>query len=252
MGLGFSHANIGDYTGKLTNAVGASGGSVKGLEAPTRLREDCDAHRIVGCDGGWDNMLRLALAFDTRDFEPDPNSGVFADVAADFGTGALGSKYDYVRAMAAVRGYYSPIPKLADLVLAGRGVYEVASRGEPFFSMDIFPFTEDPRSGLGGARTLRGFKGDRFVGPVMVLANAEVRWTFWQTRFLDQRFAFMGVPFLDMGRAFDAVRRTSFAGWNRSQGFGFRIAWNLATIIMVDYGVSSEDTGLYINFAHIF
>jgi hypothetical protein len=251
-GFQFSDARIEDYTGKLTDAKDASGADVKAPEAPTRLRLDCDAHRIVGCPGGWDNTLRVGLAFDSRDFEPDPNNGIFADVEADFGTRYLGSEYDYVRLMMAARGYYSPIPKLADLVLAARGVYEVQSQGAPFFSMDIFPFTEDPRAGMGGLRTLRGFKQDRFVGHVMAMSNFEIRWTFAQTKILGQRFAFIGVPFLDMGRVFDTMRDTSFQHWNRAQGAGLRIAWNLATIIMVDYGVSEEDSGLYINFTHIF
>jgi hypothetical protein len=30
------------------------------------------------------------------------------------------------------------------------------------------------------------------------------------------------------------------------------VAWNEATIIMVDYGFSSEGSGLYVNFNHIF
>jgi hypothetical protein len=251
-GFQFSYARIQDYTGTMTDAKDASGADVKAPEAPTRLRLDCDGHRIVGCGGGWDNTLRVGLAFDTRDFEPDPNQGVFVDTEADFGTKALGSEYEYVRFMMAARGYYSPIPRIADLVLAARGVYEVQSQNAPFFSMDIFPFTEDPRTGMGGVRTLRGFEQDRFVGHVMAMSNFEIRWTFAQTRLLGQRFAFIGVPFLDMGRVFDSIRDTSFQHWNRAQGAGLRIAWNLATIIMVDYGVSEEDSGLYINFTHIF
>jgi hypothetical protein len=31
-----------------------------------------------------------------------------------------------------------------------------------------------------------------------------------------------------------------------------RVAWNQATILVFDYGVSSEDAGLYIDFRHIF
>jgi hemolysin activation/secretion protein len=114
------------------------------------------------------------------------------------------------------------------------------------------PFTEDPRTGMGGVRTLRGYKSERFVGPVMALTNLELRWTFAHTRVLGQRFGFMLVPFLDMGRTFDQIRRTSLKDWNRAQGMGLRVAWNQATIIMMDYGFSREDSGLYINFAHIF
>jgi hypothetical protein len=86
----------------------------------------------------------------------------------------------------------------------------------------------------------------------MALTNYEIRWTFAKTKLLGQRFAFIAVPFVDMGRVFDSVRRTSLARWERSQGLALRVAWNLATIISIDYGVSNEDSGLYINFAHIF
>lgn len=243
-GLNVSNGTMRDYTGKRLGD-----GSV---EAATRFHEDCAASLIVGCRGGWDNAVRVALALDTRDFEPDPNKGIFADLAADFGTPALGSEFDYTRVMLAVRGYYSPIPRYADLVLAVRGVYEVQSQGAPFFSMDTFPFTEDPRTGLGGGRTLRGFKQDRFVGHVMAMTNYEIRWTFAETKLWRQRFAFEVVPFVDFGRSFDAVRKTTLAGWKRDEGGGLRIAWNQSTIVMVDYAVSDEDTGLYVNFGHSF
>jgi hypothetical protein len=243
-GLTLTHGNFYDYTGKkLDNGA---------VEAKTRFREDCDTHAIVGCNGGWDNSLRVGLVFDTRDFEPDPNKGIYADLAADFGTKGLGSEYDYSRTMLAVRGYYSPIAKWADVVLAARGVYEVQSQGTPFFSMDTFPFTEDPRNGMGGLRSLRGYKQDRFVGHVMAMSNFEIRYTFAETVILKQRFGFGVVPFLDFGRVFNSMRETSLNHWTRSEGGGLRIIWNLATVIMVDYGISEEDTGLYINFGHIF
>ena len=52
---------------------------------------------IVGCGGGRDNGLRLGISYDTRDFEPDPNRGVFLDAASTSARVALGSQYDYVR-----------------------------------------------------------------------------------------------------------------------------------------------------------
>jgi outer membrane protein assembly factor BamA len=250
-GLGFSNTVIHQYTGTTTDADGATG-TVQAPEAPTRLTLDCAAGRIVGCAGGWDNVLRLGLSLDTRDFEPDPNSGVYAELSTEYGLRGLGSDYAYARVMGSVRGFYSPIPKLADLVLAGRGVYEVQTRGTPFFSMSNLPFIEDNHAGLGGFRTLRGFRDSRFVGPVIALTNYEVRWTFLRFRALDQTFGLIAVPFLDIGRVFDNVATTSFKDWKRTQGGGFRIAWNEATIIMADYGFSDEDAGLYVNFNHIF
>jgi outer membrane protein assembly factor BamA len=250
-GLGISYAGIDDYSGEQVDAVGDEG-DTDATMATTRLRADCDAGRLVGCDGGRANLLRFGVSYDTRDFEPDPNRGVFVDVAVDLGTVALGSEYDYARALAAARGFVSPIPGLADLVLAGRVLYQVQSSGTPFFDMTTLPFTEDPRTGLGGHRTLRGFRQDRHVGPVMAAASGEVRWTVGHARLWKQTFGLILSPFVDVGRPFDSVGDFTLERWRAGFGGAVRVSWNQATIVTVDYGVSAEDSGLYINFGHMF
>lgn len=250
-GFGFSYAIIEDYTGEQVMAIDDSGDEVEATMGPTRLSEQCDLG-LVGCEGGWDNGLRFGLSFDTRDFEPDPNSGVFADVALDLSSSVLGSDYDYARLLTSARVFVSPLPSVTDLVLALRGTFQMQSRGTPFFSLPFLPYTEDFRTGLGGHRTLRGFQQDRFVGHVVSLLNLEARWTFYRFAVLEQKFGLMLVPFMDVGRVFPSVADFSFSDWRRGQGAGFRASWNLATIISVDYAFSSEDSGLYINFNHQF
>jgi hypothetical protein len=252
VGTNITHMDLHDYTGDPTNATDANGHTVQALEAETLLAHDCAAGIVVGCKGGFDNVLRLGISLDTRDFEPDPNDGVYAELSSEFGTRLLGSQYEYMRLMLSVRGFYSPIPKLADLVIAARGLYEIQTKGTPFFSQTLMPFIDDNHAGLGGLRSLRGYFQNRFVGPVFTLANLELRWTFVKFRALQQGFALEAVPFLDMGRVFDYVGQTTFADWKRSEGLGLRIAWNEATIIMIDYGRSEEDDGLYLNFNHIY
>jgi len=66
-GFQFSHINVGDYTGELVNGA---------VMQPTRLYTDNQAGNVLGFDGGWDNALKVGLTFDTRDFEPDPASGI--------------------------------------------------------------------------------------------------------------------------------------------------------------------------------
>jgi outer membrane protein assembly factor BamA len=155
-----------------------------------------------------------------------------------------------------VRAYASPAPRWADLVLAGRALVAMQTAGAPFFSMDTLPFTDDPRTGLGGQRTMRGFRQNRFVGRVMALANGEVRWTFARTTLWKQRLGFIAAPFLDVGRAFDApgddAGDPGAGRWRASYGGALRISWNLATLVTADYGMSDEDAGLYINFGHMF
>nr|HEX4314300.1 DUF5982 domain-containing protein [Kofleriaceae bacterium] len=250
-GFGLSYADIHDYTGTSVDAIDPTGRDTTAPEAPTRLSLDCAAPAtIVGCGGGRDNFLRFGLSYDTRDYEPDPNTGVFVDAALDLGTVLLASQYDYARFLVSARGYWSPFPE--DLVFAARATFEAQSSGTPFFSMDTFPFTEDPRAGLGGHRTLRGYRQDRFVGPVMTLLNGEVRWTWGHTTIAGQKFGFFVVPFVDLGRPYDHVSELTYKDWRPSYGGAFRISWNLATIITIDYGVSPEDSGLYVNFNHIF
>jgi outer membrane protein assembly factor BamA len=242
-GVGFSYARIKDYTGtRIDDAV----------EATTRLRTDCDREVLVGCHGGRDNVFRLGLAYDTRDFEPDPNSGVYADVSVEIGSVALGSEFNYVRGLFAVRGFYSPFPDRADLVLAGRVLTQIQSSGTPFYGMDVLPFTEDPRTGLGGHRTIRGYRQSRYVDHVMSAASAEIRWTFARTTIWRQKLAFILVPFVDAGHAFDGLGDIGVHDWRPSFGGAFRFSWNLATLGTFEYGKSPEGSGIYVNFGHMF
>ena len=57
---------------------------------------------------------------------------------------------------------------------------------------------------------------------------------------------------MGVGRAFDSIEKVNYRNWNLSYGGGFRIAWNQATVIMLDYGLSAEDGNFYLNFSHIF
>jgi len=57
-GVGFSYAKIRDYSGQQVDAVDGSGGSTTATEAQTRLKTDCMAGLLVGCDGGRDDFLR--------------------------------------------------------------------------------------------------------------------------------------------------------------------------------------------------
>lgn len=247
-GFQVAHFTIRDYTGK--EVLGAD--NKKGIQQDTLLKNDCDAGIIEGCKGGWLNTVKLGIALDTRDFEPDPNNGIFWDAVVEAAGRGTGSEYTFIRYTTAPRIYYSPIPQIADLVLAARGVLSHTEGDHPFFAINTMSFTSGNQSGLGGLRTLRGYKQDRFVGPTMAVANFEIRWTFFDFSVAGQHFAFILAPFYDVGRPFDNLKQITAQNWRQTTGAGLRIAWNQATIIMVDYGVSQEDTGLYINFNHIF
>ena len=225
--------------------------AISTLDGETKLKADCAAHAVVGCTGGWDNLLKAGLALDTRDFEPDPTRGWFIDATGEAGIHQSPSPVEsggYVRFTVAARAYWSPIPKLTNLVLAMRLLYSMQTGQVPFYAADTLALTEADQYGLGGERTLRGYRQDRFIGPIMAVGNAELRWTFVHFKLLKQRFSVQIAPLLDVGRVFDGWGRLQLNDWKISGGAGLRVAWNRSTVIMLDFGASSEDTGIFVDF----
>jgi len=253
VGFTAQYAAVHQWSGRSVSADDAAGAEVTARQATTRLDEDCARHLVRGCDGGFNNSLKLGVALDTRDFEPDPNSGVFVDFTTELAGRPLGSDFDWVRATVSPRFYYSPFPKLADVVIAGRVVASVQTEDVPIFEMPNLSFTDRNLVGLGGLRTIRGFKQSRFVGRAVTLANLEVRYTFVEFNLTKrQHFGLMIAPFFDIGRVFDTIDDFELKRFRNGQGAGLRIAWNQATIIVVDVGVSREGTSIYVNFNHPF
>jgi hypothetical protein len=252
-GLVASYVRVRDYSGTQTRGIEpATGQTVEATMGITRLATDCAAGRLAGCRGGIHDVLKLGVAFDTRDYEPDPNDGAFVDLTAEISSRALGSDFDYVRVTFAPRAFVSPAPSLTDAVLAARLVYSAQTAGTPFFAMNTLGFTDTDRYGLGGLWTLRGYKQDRFVGSVAAMVNVELRCTLFGFSAASQRFDVAAAPFFDTGRVFDRVPDFSTAGWRSGGGLGVHVAWNKATIVVIEYGVSSEDSGLYMDFGQQF
>jgi hypothetical protein len=225
----------------------------KGITDQTYTMFDYNRADLNGSFGGWTNYLRLGVSYDTRDFEPDPNSGWYIDNCLEYSTIALGSQYEYAKDTVQVNKYITIVDSL---VLTGRIAYTTATTDIPFYEANYFAFSQNRRNGLGGNRTLRGYKKDRFVGRTMTLITIEPRWQFWEISGYGQRFGFQLNAFFDAGNVYDngwePISAPRFATFKYSYGAGFAIAWNLSTIIRVHYAMSPEDTGFDVNFEHNF
>ena len=252
VGLRLRYTDIHDVTGDRVDAEDATGHSVRATQQPTRMHTDCLAGEISGCHGGFENLLTLGLSVDTLDFEPDPYSGLLAQVVAEFSGKALGSDFEYERVTSSITGYRAVFPNLARLVLAGRFLYSAQFGTVPFFSLPTLALNTGDRSGLGGFHTMRGFVDQRFVGDSAVVANAELRWSLYDGGYLfGQHLRPMLAPFVDAGRVFDA-RQLYFFGWRADGGIGFRLIWNLATTVSFDFGFSNEGQTFFMNLGYAF
>ncbi|MDH5720026.1 MAG: outer membrane protein assembly factor [Spirochaetia bacterium] len=247
-GIKVSHVKITDYSGTDVDAYDAEGNEIKSIMGDTQLKKDCDAGIIIGCNGGWNNTIKLGISYDTRDFEPDPNNGVYIDTVIEKSI----NDYNFTRHTSAARIYYSPFNKALDLVIAARASLVMNYGNTPFYEMNKFNFTSGDKKGLGGYATFRGYTQDRFIGKIQTLINLETRWTMFDFDIWGQNYALILVPFFDTGRVYDNIKSMTFQKWKYGGGMGFRLAWNQALVSFFDIGWSKEGVSYSMNLDHIF
>ncbi len=228
------------------------------VQGKTKVSEDLEKGKIIGANGGYVNMARVGLVYDSRDYEPDPSKGIFAEITHERSHRAIGSNYEFNRTYASVRYFKQILPSVfKKLVFASRIAFVHNSGTLPFFEYRNIWGTEGNLGGLGGRTTLRGFIQDRFVGPEMGFANIEFRWRFLEI----PGFTFNLSPLFDVGRVWNdlrSVKANAWDGYKYSAGVGLRIIWNQSTVIYFEWARSRETGGIgnqnnfYLNFGHIF
>lgn len=244
VGFQVAHVWVSDYSGQVSGNV---------VQQSTHLQDDCNSGRAIGCKGGYDVYVKLGMTFDTRDFEPDPRKGVILSTISEFSPKFLGSSFNYGRWTTAIMGFGDILRyKTQQLVITGRFTYSWQFGSVPFYSMNMIAMEDQDRPSLGGIETLRGYALNRFIGPVTLLTNTELRYTFFQFNVFKQNIKLMAVPFLDFGRVFDSNTQISFRDWKLGGGAGLHLAWNLSTVVSFDYAFSPEDQAFYMDIGHQF
>lgn len=253
-GFKFARNIIHFFDGKIFPARETLYNDIPTKNDKTKVTEDYESKEIKGIGGGYTNTIRFAFVYDTRDLEPDPYKGNFFELTHERAIKSIGSDFQFNKTFFQYRLYYPIFPKYIQRMLIAYRFGIVSTRGKdiPFYEYRNFYGTEGEMGGLGGMRTLRGFRQDRFVAPAMGFYNLELRYKFYELHFKQENFLFYIVPFVDSGRVWNDMSRINLQGYMYSYGIGLRIAWNQATVMMADYAVSKEDKQLYVNFNHIF
>lgn len=216
------------------------------------LRRDFANGKIYGLDGGWISILQSAFIYDTRDFEPDPSKGTYFEVANEFSSPLIGSNYTFNKVFTQIRNYYQ-LPFGKRTVLASRfGVGTILGEQAPFFEFQDQWSPDGSINALGGRQSLRGFRSNRFLARSVAFGNLECRIRLTDFNLVNQHFAIGLAPFLDLGTVRDEINKLDFNNIKVSTGAGIRIAWNLSTILSLDYGISSEDQLLYFGIGQAF
>ena len=242
--------------GKLRALVGyeAAQVNIKTFAGKSLIRNDVVSEHILGVGNNFVTMAQLGLIYDSRDLEPDPSQGVFAELTNELSTTALGSAFNFNKTFIHSNWYINLLknkPKRMVLALRTAGGYTAGDA--PFYEYQDQWSSEGSIEGLGGAHTLRGYKQARFLGRVMNFNNIEFRYRFAQTKLFNQHLAFGAVPFVDAGAVwndFNTIKGLS--NYRISEGLGFRIVWNVNTVLRFDYAISKEDHQFFFNLANMF
>jgi hypothetical protein len=254
-GFEVAYDDVSTYEGRDASATDpATGNKVTVPNGTTRLSQDAAAGKVIGMGHGFVNILQVAAVYDTRDFEPDPTHGIFAELTNEFSAPPIGSRFTFDKVFGQFKGYQKFFGYGAQrLVAAGRLGAGCTLGGAPFFEYQDEWSTEDNSvEALGGAHTLRGYKQGRFVARYMAFANAELRYRFARFSILSQELGLVIVPFVDTGGAWDRPTNLTFRNLRISEGAGLRVSWNQSTIVSFDYGVSEEDHQLFVALGHAF
>lgn len=256
------------YQGRLVSDMPSLNGSrVTAVQRPTLVdiqKEDgtWDRFNLTGFTNSdsyqFTSMLAGALIYDTRDFEPDPSNGLFLQYSHEYSAPWLGSNFNFHKFM--VQGQ---LLKTLGYWKEGKGRITFAGLvafghvfGPQINFIEMWDLSSQAEAGgilaLGGSRSIRGFRETRFVAPTVGLINLELRTRLVSFHFLKQHFSAGIVPFMDVGKVWDAPRNIDLKNWRGAPGLGTRITWNQSTILRLDYGRSLEGGQLFFGFGHIF
>lgn len=99
---------------------------------------------------------------------------------------------------------------------------------------------------------MRGYRANRFLARSLVFTNVELRVRLADLKVGRQNFGLGVAPFFDAGTVRDRWQDLDFSNIKTSYGAGARVAWNLSTILFLDYGLSKEDRLFYFGVGQIF
>lgn len=220
----------------------------------SRIREDALNKGVPGFGRSLVTFLQVGVVYDTRDFEPDPNRGIFAEVTDEYGSHLLGSDYNMNKLFAQVKFYKKLFPNTFKKVIwANRVGMGYTFGNSPFFEYQDEWSSEGSIEGLGGANTLRGYKQSRFLDRGVYFINSEFRIRLFEQVIAKQNVGFALVPFIDAGSVYNRLNELTAKGSMRySYGMGARIIWNQSTILRFDLAHSKEDQQFFFTFDHAF
>ncbi|MFB9935280.1 BamA/TamA family outer membrane protein [Photobacterium aphoticum] len=168
--------------------------------------------------------LITALEYDSRDFEPNPQSGSLLSLEWITYRPQLGSDFDFDRWTVNARHYWRVSPQT---ILAVEGYGQAVDGDIPWYGY----------SEMGNAQRMRGYYEGQYRDRAQLSTQLEVRHSFTPRHGM---VAWMGAG--NVAPAVDALLEET---WLPTVGVGYRFAFKARINVRVDLGVGKDSTGFY-------
>ena len=217
-------------------------------------------------DGGNHTLLKAGLVFDTRDNEPNPQTGIWTEAMLVAAPSFMSNTpYSFGRAALIHRQYFTIFKE--KLSFAYRLDLQAKVFGDiPFYMLPVLYNSKEVGTGLGGSKNLRGVLRNRVVGDGMFYSNWELRWKVFKTVIFNQNFYLGANAFADAGMVIDKYEPFNSAvtlpttgtkeSLHGTYGAGIRLVLNQNFIIALDYGFALNKadgtSGMYIGLNYLF
>lgn len=203
---------------------------------------------------GLVSVLQLGLMLDDRDNEPAPTRGYWVEASVRGASRFWGSDWSYVGVNTTLRGY---LPLGSErLVLADRLVFDLRAGDAPILELAT-PGGFQRYTGYGSLNAGRGIRQRRYIGRVLAMEQAELRWLALPLTVAKVPVDIGLIGFGDLafvGAEVSDVRTM----WQRpllGTGAGVRLSFDKNFIVRADVGVSAiEDwaPSVYIDLRNLF
>jgi hypothetical protein len=206
------------------------------------------AEKPLGWTGGEDLSFQTGIVLDTRDFAPNPRSGIYAEADAEYSPKLFTDSFDFFRTTAIFAFFWSPLSFYRNFTIADRISMDALIGEVPFYELATTGGL-NPNDGFGGQETLRGVPRNRYIGPCKLFDNLEIRF-----RWLDFPVSIPGFEdvwhientlFLDTGGAW-----TNFLPGNQTMaatyGAGLKLVRGEDTVYSFDFSFwNASFAGVY-------
>ncbi|MEN3040389.1 MAG: DUF5982 domain-containing protein [Bacteroidia bacterium] len=260
-GLRWTSEWLTSLSGRTYSLLTPTGEKVSAIQRPTLIDSAVQGWypTISGANiilNRWQHrwMAGVAVVWDTRDFEINPNRGWLIE----FNHESQIPTFSTHKSTLSLRNYHLWYQGSSEMIQITGALHLLFTatygRALPLTELQVHTRWADGRlpNLLSGPSTLRAFRENRFLTPYAYLFQYELRTRLSEFRIWKQHFTGGPVIFTDIAAGRDKLGSPSVRASAIGVGSGVRLLWNLNTVLRADAAYGREGWQLHFTTTHPF